>query len=381
MSTVHDLPDLRRLRYFQGQFLGPRDLQREQEYFRAKSRLHLRYLLGYGVVCGLGVECGPPQDHHEDSEKTRRAYVTITPGLGVDACGREIVAGGPCTVDLFGALSAEERTDPDCTLWVGVEYAEEAVEPTRTVFTSDCAGSDCENGWIREGYRVRVTATKPEPDRRCTTCDAPPDDDVLWLARIEHADPHRPVRAEDVHVEIRRPFGLHVPTVITGISWDHGGTYTVQEAKDLLGTVDEDGGLRVRFSDDIRTDSLRRGVLDVQVIEGGAGKNADSWFMGGAFADCGDDEFTRELRFRQTTRETLQDDDRVLITIRTAFLLDRCCRPVDGTHVGGKVPRIDCEPEPPGPGCATPPRGYGPWTSGIGRGGDVFESWFFVREG
>jgi len=73
----------------------------------------------------------------------------------------------------------------------------------------------------------------------------------------------------------------------------------------------------------------------------------------------------------------------VLITVRTAFLLDRCCRPVAGTHVGGKVPLIDASRagEERTAGCAVPPSGVGPWTSGNGFGGDVFESWFFVKEG
>jgi len=394
-----DVPDLRRLRYFLGQLLGARDLQREQEYIREKMRLHLRYLQGYGVVCGLLVEAerhggghGPVQEGEaaqepatESTTERRGPKVRLTPGLGIDPYGNEVVVRRGCTIDLLDALGAEERAamTAGCTLWLGVEYDETPVEPTRTVFTSDCGTSDCENGWIREGFRIRVTSTRPEPDRRCTACAGPPENGVLWLARIEHVEPHRPVRDEDIQLRIRRPFGPHVPTVITGINWEHGRTYSIQEAKDLLGTTDESGGLVVRFSDDIRTESLHRGVLDVQVIEGGAGKNADSWFMGGEFADRGQDEFTRELRFRQTTRETLQDDDRVQITLRTAFLLDRCCRPVDGTHVGGKVPLISAERggHPEHGGCAEPPSGVGPWTSGSGRGGDVFESWFFVREG
>jgi hypothetical protein len=173
-----------------------------------------------------------------------------------------------------------------------------------------------------------------------------------------------------------------VPTVITGINWIHGHTYTETEAGALLGTHDDKGGLVVRFSDEVRTDSLKRAVVEIEVIEGGAGRNADSWFMGGQFQDLPDAEFTREFRYRQTTREVLQDDDRVMITVRTAFLLDRCCRPVDGTHVGGKVPLIghDSSGDPHDP-CALPPSGIGPWTSGTGAGGDVFESWFFVREG
>jgi hypothetical protein len=410
--TGIDVPELRRLRYFHGQLLGARDLQREQEYFREKLKLRMRCLLGYGVVCGLLVEPAggdadadtpPPDDQAPDDQapddqaqagttRHRRAKVRLTPGLGVDACGNEIVVRNGCAIDLWAALPAEERPGAGDAhqLWIGVEYAEVPVEPTRTVFTSGCSDtSDCEFGWTQEGFTVRVTTRRPEPDRRCETCCDPfgagcadcahP---VLWLARIDDLDWYRPVRANQIVLRIRRPFGRRVPTVVTGINWIHGHTYTTTEAAALLGTHDENSGLMLRFSDDIRVDCLRRGVVDVQVIEGGAGRNADTWFMGGEFVNLPGTEFTREFRYRQTTRETLQDDDRVLITVRTAFLLDRCCRPVDGAHVGGRVPLIDDgHGEPPTGPCALPPSGIGPWTSGTGAGGDVFESWFFVREG
>jgi hypothetical protein len=209
---------------------------------------------------------------------------------------------------------------------------------------------------------------------------------VLWLARIDDVDGNRPVRDSNIHMNIRRPFGRRVPTVITGINWRHGHTYTVQQAKELLGTQDQNKGLEVHFSDGVRADTIRRGVFEIVVIEGGAGNNADSWYMGGEFVDRPDEGYADKLTFRQTTRESLQDDDMVRITVRTAFLLDRCCRPVDGTHVGGKVPyvggrRDDAGDERTTPSCPEPPSGVGPWTSGSGAGGDVFESWFFVREG
>src|SRR5690349_5126872 len=54
-----DAPELRRLRYFHGQLLGARDFRREQRYVRDKLMLQVRYLLGYGVVCGLLVEPVP----------------------------------------------------------------------------------------------------------------------------------------------------------------------------------------------------------------------------------------------------------------------------------------------------------------------------------
>ncbi|MFI6638401.1 hypothetical protein [Streptomyces sp. NPDC050504] len=424
-----DAPPLRRLRYFHGQMLGARDFQREQEYYREKLKLRMRCLLGYGVVCGLHVEPVPRDDGCHDGGRPqqppadataeaagsgaggeadaeghgrRRAEVVLTPGLAVDCDGNEVVVrDGGCVVDLWKALPHDER-DTD-TVWVGIRYAERRVEPTRAVYNDACADtSDCEFGWTEECYTVHVTGCEPPTDDRCDTCCERCGHRTLWLARIDCVDFHEPVREERIHLDVRRPFGRRVPTVITGISWIHGHTYTIDEAKALLGTQDEDGGLVVRFSDGVRTDSLQPGVVDLQVIEGGSGRNASTWYMGGEFAEPGPDcdEFTREFRYRQTTRETLQDGDRVLITVRAAFLLDRCCRPVDGTHVGGRVPTIHHHttddshtpvaagtdaPDAQAPaashgGCDLPPSGIGPWTSGTGAGGDVFESWFFVKE-
>ncbi|CAL9604743.1 hypothetical protein SUDANB37_05536 [Streptomyces sp. enrichment culture] len=436
MTAESDEPP-RRLRYFHGQMLAARDFQREQNYHREKAKLRMRRVLGYGVVCGLFVEpvpgdddCGPGGDAsgaappggaapadaaHDESvrdtsvpaeqaepepgdaappdavaegggteprHRPRRAKVRVTPGLAVDCDGNEVLVRGGCVVDLWKALRPDER-DTD-TVWVGIRYAERPVEPTRAVYNDACADtSDCAYGWTEECYRVCVTACEPPADERCDTCCAPCAHKVLWLARVDDLDWHRPPRRDRVHMNVRRPFGRHVPTVITGVNWIHGHTYTVDEARALLGTQDQDAGLVVRFSDDVRTDSLRPGVVELQVIEGGSGRNASTWYMGGTFAEPGPDsgEFTRGFRYRQTTRETLQDGDRVMITVRAAFLLDRCRRPVDGTHVGGRVPLIDAPGTSVAPdGHDLPPSGIGPWTSGTGAGGDVFESWFFIKE-
>jgi hypothetical protein len=426
-----DQQPFRRLRYFHGQLLTARDFQREQEYLREKLKLRMRCLLGFGVVCGLFVEpvvdngdttAGdtttsdittrnePAPGGDDRTGQRHRAKVRVTPGLAVDCDGNELLVPGACVIDLWDALRDDERTG-GTSVWVGVEYAERAVEPTRTVFNSACADtSDCDFGYTEESYVVRVTTKEPPKDDRCESCCSRCEHKVLWLARIDGVDWNRPVRADQIHLDVRRPFGRHVPTVITGINWRHGHTYTVNEARELLGTQQSSGGLVVEFSDDVRVDSLRRGVVEIQVIEGGAGRNADTWYMGGTFEEPTDGEFTRRFRYRQTTRETLQDGDRVLVTVRAAFILDRCCRPVDGTNVGGRVPftgsvtagataaDVDTQtghdhdhdhdhghdhghdPEPDPTGCLVPPSGIGPWTSGTGAGGDVFESWFFITE-
>jgi hypothetical protein len=407
-----DVPPFRRLRYFHGQMLTANDFQREQSYFREKLKLRVRCLLGYGVVCGMYVEPVPDVDEgdkakdapagDEDTERTgdqrRRAKVRITSGLGVDCDGNEVLVRGACVVDLWDALHDDERTTTGKSVWVGVEYAEKQVEKTKTVYNSACGdNSDCQFGWTEESFVVKVTTREPPKDDRCETCCTPCDHKTLWLARIDDVHWQQPVREDQIHMNVRRPFGKYVPTVITGINWRHGYTYTVDEAKELLGTQKDSGGLVVRFSDDVRVDSLQQGVVDIQVIEGGAGRNADTWYMGGKFEEPDEGEFTRHFRYRQTTRETLQDGDRVLVTVRAAFILDRCCRPVDGTHVGGKVPFLrrprdaeasggdletstDPAPIPETGGCVLPPSGIGPWTSGTGAGGDVFESWFFITE-
>jgi hypothetical protein len=401
-GTDFDFPEFRRLAYFHGQMLTARDFQREQAYFLEKLKLRMRCVLGYGVVCGLFVEPAAPDGGHdkpssarpaEDSSeeppqqatdpKDHKAKVRITPGLGVDCEGTEIVVRDTCVIDLWQALPDDER-DTD-TVWIGVEYRKRPVEPTRTVYNSACADtSDCENGWIEDSYAVRVTKHRPDEDERCDSCCSRCEDKVLWLARIDGVRFGDPVRADQIAMNIRRPFGKFVPTVITGVNWIHGHTYTVDEAKELLGTQKDTGGLVVRFSKDIRVDTLDPGVVDIQVIEGGAGRNADTWYMGGKFEEPrqSGEEFTRSFRYRQTTRETLQDGDRVLITVRAAFLLDRCCRPVNGTNVGGRVPyigdrRTEAETRP---GCQVPPSGIAPWTSGTNAGGDVFESWFYITE-
>ena len=55
-------PELVRVNYFHGQYLGAREFRAEQAYVRAKLRLMNRCLHGYGVVCGLEVTPEPPPE-------------------------------------------------------------------------------------------------------------------------------------------------------------------------------------------------------------------------------------------------------------------------------------------------------------------------------
>jgi hypothetical protein len=83
---------LDRTRYFSGQLLTEADLNNEQSYWLAKSRLHNRYLHGWGVVCGMQVLC---------SECA--GWVTVKPGYAIDPCGNDIIV---CSDQPFNVIKA-----------------------------------------------------------------------------------------------------------------------------------------------------------------------------------------------------------------------------------------------------------------------------------
>src|SRR6266496_2355065 len=69
-----------RPRFFAGQLLTEDDLNRLERYIIDKNRLHNRYLVGWGVVCGLEVLCNPC-----------KGFVTLTAGYALSPCGDDIV--------------------------------------------------------------------------------------------------------------------------------------------------------------------------------------------------------------------------------------------------------------------------------------------------
>jgi len=85
-----DLETPIRNHYHYGQLLDVYHFELETNYFNAKRRLINRLVCGYGVVCGLDVQCGP-----EDNT------IIVTPGVALDKWGREIIvpnATGPIVI-------------------------------------------------------------------------------------------------------------------------------------------------------------------------------------------------------------------------------------------------------------------------------------------
>jgi hypothetical protein len=150
--------------------------------------------------------------------------------------------------------------------------------------------------------------------------------------------------------------------------------------------------LRIRFSREVHPDSIQPGIVDVLLYMGGGIICGDVKHLTGALRpdrDASGNTIGVIYDIEKIKRERLDPGDRVHVIFRSAFVLDACCRPIDGLHVGGWVPRFE-EPShgvhhPPSP--HTTPReclkrvgAFARWASGTGIPGGNFESWFFVSD-
>jgi hypothetical protein len=441
------VPELQRLQYFFGQMLSVADFRSEQQYFLEKLKLHNRCFHGYGTVCGLRVEPAPFEKpcetendrkrHHlhallvEVEEKLAaaekagdaateaalkieieeirqrleclpkecppppvRPKVIVECGVAVDCQGNEIIVRRPQTLDLWALLSADDKKafEHDArTVYLSVCFCERPVSPVRLVNTDTCdPSSDCLYGRMQDSFRFSVSLKAPEHDHRCETCCTDCGQACLLLARIDCVRAEGGVEPWQIHNHVRRLLAKYETTRIVGVNWTHGATYSVEEADQLLGGSYAPGdhqGLVIQFSQPVRIDSLMRGVVDLWVIEGGEGRRAGLYNLAKILTPHEPDSrgFTRRIHVRYRGDETLENGDRVLITIRCAFIVDECCRGVDGVNVGGFVPHLPGQEfekfrkELPHRGCAQPPGHYGPWTTGVGVPGTTFESWFFIH--
>ena len=103
---------LDRTRFFAGQLLSDADLNNEQSYWLAKSRLHNRYLNGWGVVCGIQVTCGECA-----------GWVTVQPGYAIDPCGNDIIVCAAQSFNVIQAIQACNRPSPQTANCAPLRYS------------------------------------------------------------------------------------------------------------------------------------------------------------------------------------------------------------------------------------------------------------------
>jgi len=329
--------------------------------------------------------------HCKDEPRTK---VSIDCGMAIDCEGNEVIVRRPLVVDLAEYLSAADyqRVKQGAhEVYVGLCYCESPVDPVRPVLTGTCApAAACSYGKVQDDVRVFVSVDPPAADERCEVCCGSCENCCVLLACIDCFVPGHELYPENIHNEARRPLSVYRPTTITGVSWLNGHHYTPEEARLLMGTHDRGEphgrGLEIRFSRPVLVSTIHPGVIDTWIIEGGRGRAANIYSKSGQLVDKPEDGTVDRIFYRDTSDETLQPGDRVLVIVRANFILDHCCQPLDGENIGGRVPVLHEYAEqfglhPHYHECATPPRGYRPWTTGDGIPGGTFEGWFYVREG
>ncbi len=73
---------------------------------------HNKHLHGWGIVCGLIVECcDPDRDADDDEDPTQ--CVTLTKGYAIDCEGCDIVLDGPLHIDLLDDIAAWDAENPN----------------------------------------------------------------------------------------------------------------------------------------------------------------------------------------------------------------------------------------------------------------------------
>jgi hypothetical protein len=113
-----------RPRFFPGQLLTDEDLNRLERYVVEKNRLHNRYLVGWGVVCGLEVVC--------DACNSDR--VVVRTGYALSPCGDDIVVCRDHAVNICELISqCRPQGDPNC-------------DPMQAPAPRDCRGGN--DKWV-----------------------------------------------------------------------------------------------------------------------------------------------------------------------------------------------------------------------------------------
>lgn len=194
---------LNRPSYFSGKLLTADDLSQEQDYFRAKSRRHNRWLHGWGVVCGLAVSADPTAE--------RPWRVRIGAGMALAPSGDELIVPTAVSIDL-----AQHRPTSPATLFIALRHVENPTQPA-SGFDETTAGRT-----IQDGVSIGCLAAAPpshqpaEPSLcdviqrggtiPCTPCE---EDPWVVLAQVHlPASPHVAVGDVDIDAHsVRRVAG------------------------------------------------------------------------------------------------------------------------------------------------------------------------------
>lgn len=358
--VCEQFPELERLNYCHGQMLSAQDFVDEQAYFLNKIALLTRCLQGYGVVCGL-IAC--------IDEKTE--WLTVSCGIAVDPRGRELVLRTEYPSTQEGKMTVEEQVKSLLSDSDRVKYSDrkegELIELYLTVeYHSELAGSQLlpnggccgdaerriQNRWAEKPC-LRLSFSPPPDQSCCSCCDTISDAQIL-LAKVTCSN-----GIWKVDNSIRRLITTYETTKIASINWFHSGVYRESLAEWLM-----DRGLELHFSAPIQANSILAHKTILNVNTGRKDKEWEDQETNDIVEVAVSDEISvpsnNHLQILQCEIELLGENvicvdkkdiltatgikvraksanlgapKRILVTVRTEFILDLCGKPIDGTHV------------------------------------------------
>jgi hypothetical protein len=372
-----DVP-VERMRWFTGRFMTARDLTDEQRYLVGRRWLLNRVLHGEGVACGLEVR-------RDERPECATTTVWLEPGIALDCRGRELIS--LCRQCVTWPATAEPGCDPpprEERLLV-IRYRERAIDPQYALL-DDCAAPGTKQPTrVREEVEWKL-ATREElwhcwPQERPRVHDDCDDQDGGPCDHGGCVEPHCRcggwvplvllTRHDGSEIRVSEPLSGRLPaagylTKIARVSWEHGGELELDQL------IERHGRLEVDFDRPLlAADGDARGInsFTFRVEFGGLDRIMElmpSAEDSPAVEDRTRAVFTiaREL-WDPEHRDQRQRDRRgqyraslrgayVVVTLLCDFILDCHGNPVDGDHLGGRLP------------------------SGNGTPGGVFRSWFAV---
>lgn len=207
-STVLDRGSIERPRFFPRQLVTPDDLTLGQDYFRNKLRRLVRYLHGWGVVCGTRVVL--PATPKPWKVVIQKGYILGPYGDEI-LIDREIcfdlrtvcvaAASGDACTEVVDPLCPDQTLDPrpaSKPAFIAVRYKEMPSRPVRVQPVGcGCDDTACEYSRWRDGYEICVldacndsTAALPQWDplikpHGIPDCPPCPTDPWVVLAKVE----------------------------------------------------------------------------------------------------------------------------------------------------------------------------------------------------
>jgi hypothetical protein len=143
---------LKRANFFPGMLLGDQDFKDEQLYHIESRKRLVRYLVGWGIVCGLEIE-----------RVKNQCAVKIKPGFALDCQGNAIEVCQSVSVDLSKQCRKQPKQPCDPKnpelrdLYIALRYGFTKTDSVPVYAPGgDCEQSDCEPSRIQEGFCVEI---------------------------------------------------------------------------------------------------------------------------------------------------------------------------------------------------------------------------------